>query len=291
MCVTCGCSDDAEATVTRLGDPHGHDEHEHVHADGTRHRHRHGLDGSHEHAHDAPRSSETVRLETAILAKNDLIAARNRGWFEGRGILALNLVSAPGAGKTTLLERTICDLGGRLPIAVIEGDQATDRDAARIRATGCEVVQINTGAGCHLEADMVARGLDALQPPTGSVLMIENVGNLVCPALFDLGEHGKVVLLSVAEGDDKPLKYPHMFRAAAAMVVTKLDLLPHVRFDLDRCIAEARALNPRLVVFTVSAYTGAGLADWYAWLVDGVGLSTAATAAPAGPSGSGANEP
>lgn len=279
MCVTCGCSDGAEATVTRFGDPHGHGEHEHVHADGTRHHHRHGPGGSHGHVHEEHRTGETVRLETAILAKNDLIAARNRGWFEGRGVLALNLVSAPGAGKTTLLERTILDLRERLPITVIEGDQATDRDAARIGATGCAVVQINTGAGCHLEAEMVARGLEALQPPADSLLMIENVGNLVCPALFDLGERGKVVLLSVAEGDDKPLKYPHMFRAAAAMVVTKLDLLPHVRFDLDRCIADARALNPDLVVFAVSAYTGAGLTDWYAWLVKAVGRPSPVTGA------------
>jgi hydrogenase nickel incorporation protein HypB len=259
MCVTCGCAAGAETTVKALGDDH---EHEHVHADGTRHRHRHGAKGSHAHDH----GNGTVRLETAILAKNDLIAARNRGWFEGRGILALNLVSAPGAGKTTLLERTIRDLADRLPIAVIEGDQATDRDAARIRDTGCAVVQINTGAGCHLEADMVARGLAALQPPIGSVVLVENVGNLVCPALFDLGEHAKVLLLSVTEGDDKPLKYPHMFRAASVLLVTKLDLLPHVRFDLPRCVAEARALNSDLEVFAVSALSGDGLADWYRWL-------------------------
>ena len=251
MCVTCGCAAGAGVTVEPLGDD---DEYEHVHADGTRHRHRHGADGHHGH------DDDTHRLERAILAKNDLIPPRNRGWFEGRGILALNLVSAPGAGKTTLLERSVRDLAGRLPIAVVEGDQATDRDAARIRATGCAVVQINTGAGCHLEADMVARGLATLQPPAGSVVMIENVGNLVCPALFDLGEHAKVVLLSVTEGDDKPLKYPHMFRAASVLVVTKLDLLPHVRFDLAGCLAEARE------TFAVSAQSGDGLAGWYGWL-------------------------
>lgn len=254
MCVTCGCSGTGV-------------EHEHVHADGTRHRHSHGS-GEHHHDHEHEHDTEIVRLEANILAKNDLLAARNRGWLEGREVLALNLVSGPGAGKTTLLERTIHDLEGQLPIAVIEGDQATDRDAARIRATGCAVVQINTGAGCHLEAEMVAGGLKTLQPRPGSVLMIENVGNLVCPALFDLGEHAKVLLLSVTEGDDKPEKYPHMFRAASVLLITKIDLLPHVPFDLDRCIAEAKALNPGLRVLTLSALSGEGLADWYAWLTD-----------------------
>jgi len=207
-----------------------------------------------------------VALREEILGKNNRLAERNRGWFGGRNILALNLVSAPGSGKTTLLERTIRDLGGALPINVIEGDQATVNDAERIRATGCKVVQINTGSGCHLEADMLARGLRKLDPPLNSVLMIENVGNLVCPALFDLGERAKVAILSVPEGEDKPIKYPHMFRAARVMILNKIDLLPYVDFDLDRCIGYTRRVNPGMRVFQVSATKGDGLAQWYDWL-------------------------
>ena len=171
-----------------------------------------------------------VDLEARILAKNDAIAEKNRAWFKGREILALNLMSSPGAGKTTLLERTIRDLKDEIALYVIEGDQATANDSERIRAAGAAAVQVNTGSGCHLEADMVARGLQELRPPPGSVVMIENVGNLVCPALFDLGEEAKVVILSVAEGDDKPLKYPHMFQAAQMMILNKMDLGPSCRF-------------------------------------------------------------
>jgi hydrogenase nickel incorporation protein HypB len=205
-------------------------------------------------------------LNEPILAKNDAAAARNRGWFDGRGILALNLVSSPGSGKTTLLERTLRDLKGELAINVVEGDQATTRDAERLRATGCSAVQINTGAGCHLDAEMVARGLRELKPPASSVVMIENVGNLVCPALFDLGEWAKVAILSVTEGEDKPLKYPHMFRASRLMLLNKIDLLPYVSFEVDRCIDYALRVNPELRILRVSATTGAGLAHWYDWL-------------------------
>lgn len=208
----------------------------------------------------------TVDLERAILDKNDRLAERNRAWFEGREILALNLVSSPGAGKTTLLERTIRDLKDEIAINVIEGDQQTLNDAERIKAAGAPAVQVNTGTGCHLEADMVRRGLDFLRPGFGSLLMIENVGNLVCPALFDLGERAKVVVLSVTEGDDKPLKYPHMFRAAELMIISKIDLAPHVDFDLDRCEAMAREVNPEIRSIRVSARTGEGLGDWYEWL-------------------------
>jgi hydrogenase nickel incorporation protein HypB len=225
-----------------------------VHADGTRHS----------HAHEHP--ATIVELHTRILAKNDTLAARNRAWFAGREILAVNLVSSPGAGKTTLLERTIRDLGNEHVIGVLEGDQATTLDRDRIRATGAAVVQVNTGTGCHLEAEMVARGLAELRPPAGSILMIENVGNLVCPALFDLGERAKVVVLSVTEGDDKPLKYPHMFRAASLMLINKLDLLPHVDFDIPRVTASAREVNPAIAVISVSARTGEGMAEWYDWL-------------------------
>ncbi len=209
-----------------------------------------------------------------MLAKNQLAAERNRGWFAGRGILALNLMSSPGAGKTTLLERTIRDCQTRVPISVIEGDQATANDARRILATGCKAIQINTGTGCHLDADMLARGVAALQPAPDSILMIENVGNLVCPALFDLGERAKVVILSITEGDDKPLKYPHMFQTADALLLNKIDLLPYVRFDVERCIENARSINPRLRVFQVSAESGQGLAAWYEWLDEQVGSAT-----------------
>ena len=229
-----------------------HDHERHVHADGTHHRRPHGHD--HEHPRSRPR---LVELETRILAKNDALAAHNRAWFAGREILALNLVSSPGAGKTTLLERTIRDLKDELRLYVVEGDQATTLDGDRIRAAGAPAVQVNTGTGCHLEADMVARGLAELRPATGSIVMIENVGNLVCPAMFDLGERAKVVILSVTEGEDKPLKYPHMFAAAQIMILNKIDLLPHVDFDLERAIALAGQSVD--VAFRLSARTGEGL--------------------------------
>jgi hydrogenase nickel incorporation protein HypB len=254
MCATCGCSDDSEAKLTdlRSGEtivlkpPHEH-------------QHHHGHDHHHEHG-------TVITLEQEVLARNDRLAERVRGWLAGRDILALNLVSAPGAGKTTLLERTIGDLGGELPLAVIEGDQQTLRDAERIQATGCRVVQLNTGTACHLDASMISRALTQLDPPGGSVVMIENVGNLVCPALFDLGEWAKVVIVSVTEGDDKPIKYPHMFRASEVMILNKIDLLPYVKFDVERCLAFARQVNPQIRVLPLSATRGDGLDGWYAWL-------------------------
>ena len=188
-----------------------------------------------------------------MLAKNDELAATNRAWLAERGITALNLMSSPGAGKTTLLERTIRDLGRPRPIAVIEGDQETLLDAERIRAAGARCVQVNTGAGCHLDAAMVRRGARGARPGAGILLFVENVGNLVCPALFDLGEHAKVVVISVTEGDDKPLKYPHMFAAADLVVVNKTDLLPYVDFDVDACAARRAQLNPRRRGAAVSA--------------------------------------
>ncbi len=207
-----------------------------------------------------------MSLEARLLAKNDALAQRNRAWLAGREVLALNLVSSPGAGKTALLERTIRDLKDELPFFVVEGDQETANDALRIRAAGAPAVQVNTGTGCHLEAEMVARGLAELRPPPGSVVMIENVGNLVCPALFDLGERAKVVILSVTEGEDKPLKYPHMFRAAEIMILNKIDLLPHVEFDVARAIANALKVNPGITALRLSAKTGEGLEAWYRWL-------------------------
>lgn len=288
MCVTCGCGATDEPKLSLHSDParpagtgahwhlHGQD---HVHPakhepEYRPHRrvHRHD-DASTEHSHDpavglavAGQSTHTLELEARILGKNQLVAERNRGWLAGRSILALNLVSSPGAGKTTLLERTLSDLKDEFPIAVVEGDQATSNDAERIHATGVPAVQVNTGTGCHLEADMLERALKLLRPPPNSLLLIENVGNLVCPALFDLGEQAKVVIFSVTEGEDKPLKYPHMFRAARVVILSKMDLAPHVRFDVARAMENARSVNPGIRVFRLSAYSGEGLGDWYAWL-------------------------
>ena len=275
MCVTCGCSDGAKATLTRI--EQGESGHHHHHASGHHHpeaEHTHMLaDGKvvthrqHAHRQATPQSaSNTLTLEQNILSKNSLIAAQNRGWLKSRQITALNLVSSPGAGKTTLLVKTIEDLKNNIPITVIEGDQETAQDAERIAATGCPTIQVNTGTGCHLEAAMVERGLEVLDPPNNSLVLIENVGNLVCPALFDLGEKAKVAMLSVTEGEDKPIKYPHMFRASQVMVLTKIDLLPYVNFDVDRCLGYARQVNPDLKIFQVSATSGEGLADWYGWL-------------------------
>ena len=247
MCATCGCSPVATQD-------HDHD-----------HTHDHTHDHNHDHHHHVP-TVKTVDLETRVLAKNDVLAARNRSWFLGREILALNLVSSPGSGKTTLLERTIRDLRDELSITVIEGDQATSNDADRIRAAGAPAVQVNTGTGCHLDAEMVAGGLRELKPRAGSVVLIENVGNLVCPALFDLGERAKVAVLSVTEGEDKPLKYPHMFRASKLLLLNKIDLLPHVEFDVARVIENAKQVNPAIIVLRVSARTGEGLDGWYRFI-------------------------
>jgi hydrogenase nickel incorporation protein HypB len=283
MCVTCGCGNTEQIAVVDpvTGDQSfmTHDEahaHGHAHSHGeAAHDHGHHHDGEphghhHEHSHDirpaASQHGRTIELEKEILGKNQLVAERNRGWLAGRGILALNLVSSPGSGKTSLLERSVMDLRDEFEIGVIEGDQETIHDAERIRATGCKAVQINTGTGCHLEADMLERGLRVLDPAPNSLLFIENVGNLVCPALFDLGEMAKVAILSVTEGEDKPLKYPHMFRASRLMILNKTDLLPYVKFDVDRSIAYAREVNPLIEVVQVSATTGEGMPLWYEWL-------------------------
>ncbi len=211
-------------------------------------------------------ASRIVRIEQDILAENNNHAAANRSHFSAHRVLALNLVSSPGSGKTTLLVRTLEALKGKLPLAVIEGDQQTDNDARRIRATGVEAVQINTGKGCHLDAAMVGRAMHELALPRSGVLFIENVGNLVCPAAFDLGEAHKVVILSVTEGEDKPLKYPDMFRAAELMLLNKCDLLPHLNFDADLAVEYARRVNPGLKVIRASATSGEGMAEWLAWI-------------------------
>lgn len=223
----------------------------------------HGEAGTH-----APGMSQRRMLEVEIdvLDKNNQLAARNRARFAARELLVLNLVSSPGSGKTTLLTETLLRLKGKKACAVIEGDQQTVNDAARIRATGTPAIQVNTGKGCHLDAQMIADAAPRLPLDDGGILFIENVGNLVCPASFDLGERHKVAVLSVTEGEDKPLKYPHMFAAASLMLLNKIDLLPYLNFDVESCIAAARAINPHIEVILISATSGEGMDSWLGWL-------------------------
>ncbi len=258
MCTACGCGE-GETRIEGHAHEHGHG-HPHHH-----HGHDYGQGPARAHA---PGLSQArmVQIEEDILAKNERYAAANRRWLAARGILALNLVSSPGSGKTSLLTRSIDDLRQTLSLAVIEGDQQTANDAERIRATGVKALQINTGKGCHLDGHMVGHALESLAPEDDSVLFIENVGNLVCPAAFDLGEAHKVVILSVTEGEDKPIKYPDMFHAADLMLLNKIDLLPYLQFDVDQCIDHARRVNPDIEVLQVSATTGEGMAAWYQWL-------------------------
>ena len=288
MCSTCGCGQ-GEKRVEDLhhhhahadgnhghGDTHDHvhdhaqqHEHVHTHADGTTHSHPHEHDHGHDHTHShepAPGEPRLLSVERDILARNDAIAAENRHDLQAAKTLALNLVSSPGSGKTALLVETLKRIGDTYPVAVIEGDQETTADADRIRATGAPAIQINTGKGCHLDADLVRTGMSRLGTPANGILFIENVGNLVCPAGFDLGEAHKVVIVSVTEGEDKPLKYSGMFAASALMVVTKTDLLPHLDFDVDRLIANARRINPTIGVLKLSAKSGEGMDRWLHWL-------------------------
>jgi hydrogenase nickel incorporation protein HypB len=258
MCSTCGCVGDDGVRLE--GD--------------TLHDHHHHSDQGHHHeplrAH-APGLSHgrMVQIERDILSHNNAHADENRLWFTQRGIFALNLVSSPGSGKTTLLTRTIERLRGRVEVSVIEGDQQTSHDAERIRATGAKAVQINTGRGCHLDAHMVQQALSRLDPQSDSVVMIENVGNLVCPAAFDLGEAHKVVVLSVTEGEDKPLKYSGMFHAASVMLLNKIDLLPYVSFEVGRCVEYACRVNPRIRIIEISATRGDGMDEWLDWVATG----------------------
>jgi hydrogenase nickel incorporation protein HypB len=250
MCTTCGCGPD----------------HSHTHD----HDHGHSHDHAH-HTHDQHGGKRTViAIEEDILAKNNRLASFNRALFKDKGIFVLNLVSSPGSGKTTLLERTLRDLAEKVRFAVIEGDQQTDNDARRIAATGVPVRQINTGAGCHLDAHQVMHGTEGFNLDELDILMIENVGNLVCPASFDLGEHHKVAVLSVTEGEDKPLKYPQMFRNSTILLLNKIDLLPHLDFDLEKCKDYARRVSPGITIFEVSARSGEGMEAWYQWLATGV---------------------
>ncbi|MFH7827928.1 hydrogenase nickel incorporation protein HypB [Kluyvera chengduensis] len=223
----------------------------------------HGEAGTH-----APGMSQRRMLEVEIdvLDKNNQIAARNRARFAARELLVLNLVSSPGSGKTTLLTETLMRLKDRVSCAVIEGDQQTVNDAARIRATGTPAIQVNTGKGCHLDAQMIADAAPRLPLESNGILFIENVGNLVCPASFDLGERHKVAVLSVTEGEDKPLKYPHMFAAASVMLLNKVDLLPYLNFDVEKCLACAREVNPNIEIILLSATSGEGMDSWLNWL-------------------------
>lgn len=289
MCGTCGCGSGAVITLLAerpvpawLGGHELRPDHVHRHVPG-RGPHLHDPARAHDEAHGHPDhdhvfhehvqvvqssdSDRTIQIQQKVLAKNDDLAELNRGWLRERGILAINLMSSPGSGKTTLLERTTRELADRMKISVIEGDQETALDARRILAAGSKVVQINTGVGCHLDAEMVGHGLRGLDPPSGSVVVIENVGNLVCPALFDLGEEARVVLASVTEGADKPLKYPHMFRQANLVLLNKIDLLPYVDFDVKQYMTDLRMAAPDALLLQVSATAGDGMQGWYDWLL------------------------
>ncbi len=267
MCTTCGCGDPHSHThLDENGNivTHTHDDHDHGHH---HHHHDHDHAHSHDHDHDAQGAVRKVSVGEDILARNNVIAERIRAYFRKNKILALNFVSSPGSGKTELLCATVRNKPANAPeIFVIEGDQQTDNDANRIRDTGAKAIQINTGKGCHLDAQQVELAVTTVQPPEKSLVLIENVGNLVCPAEFDLGEAHKVVVISVTEGDDKPLKYPDMFAAADLMIINKVDLAPYVKFDLDKCEENARRVNPQLRSLRVSATTGEGLDKWWAWL-------------------------
>ncbi len=279
MCATCGCDAGSSVSIQKVTihshDEHGHHHHDHHHEHPHDHVHDHDHAHPHEHAHSHPHNHEhehassgsrTIQLEVDVLNQNNLLAERNRGYFEAKNIHAINLVSSPGSGKTTLLERTLADLQSSLPCFVIEGDQQTQQDAKRIAATGAPVVQINTGKGCHLDAEMVNKAVKQLNPAEKSILFIENVGNLVCPAMFDLGEQARVVIASVTEGDDKPLKYPDMFHSSQLCIISKTDLLPYVPFSVEVFKENARKVNHHLTFIEISALKNEGLNAWYHWL-------------------------
>ncbi len=265
MCTTCGCG---EGETHIEGHEHSHDhQHSHDHHHGHNHNHTHDYGQGPAHSH-APGMSQSrmVQIEQDILGKNNEYANENRSLFSKKGMLTLNLVSSPGSGKTCLLTRTLTELKNELPLAVIEGDQQTSNDADRIRETGATAIQINTGKGCHLDAHQVGHAIEHLAPEDTSVLFIENVGNLVCPAAFDLGEAHKVAILSITEGEDKPIKYPDMFHAADLLLLNKIDLLPYLDFNIEKCIEYARRVNPGIQILQVSATTGEGMENWYEWI-------------------------
>ena len=252
MCDTCGCENNDNVRIYKPDNGH---EHHHSHDSLVPHHHHHS-----EHSH------REISVKQDILSKNNLFAERNRGYFEALSILAINMVSSPGSGKTTIIERTIAEMDGQLDFYVIEGDQQTANDANRILKAGGKAIQINTGNGCHLDANMVNKAAKQLEPEQHSVLIIENVGNLVCPSMFDLGEKKRVVIFSVPEGDDKPEKYPTIFHTSDVCIINKTDLLPYVDFDIEKAKQMAKRLNPKMEFFEVSAKTGEGFQDWYNWL-------------------------
>lgn len=304
MCDTCGCDHPNSTTFTIPGQEHTHDHthrhdhahegdhahthshahshgkdhtHDHSHEHGHGHSHDHGRkddhtrgnshEHNHDHSHEHPRGdSKEIQLGQDVLAQNNLLAERNRGYFEAKNIIALNMVSSPGSGKTTVLEKTITDLKAAHDFFVVEGDQQTLNDANRIKATGAPVIQVNTGNGCHLDADMINKSVKQLGVTDNAFLVIENVGNLVCPAMFDLGESQRVVIISVTEGEDKPLKYPGMFHSSDICLINKIDLLPYVDFNVEKAKEYALQVNHHLRFFEISAKTGEGMDTWYEWL-------------------------
>ena len=306
MCDTCGCDHPGESTKFTIprqdhAHEHGHTHnHEHAHDHTHDHHHNHAHPHTHSHAHSHPHDHEhghthgehehehthfhthphehehslehprVVQLEKDVLSQNNLLAQRNRGYFEAKNIVAINLVSSPGSGKTTLLEKTITQLKDEISFFVIEGDQQTTNDAERIQATGVPVIQINTGNGCHLDAEMISKATKKLDVANNSMLFIENVGNLVCPSLFDLGEAQRVVIISTTEGDDKPLKYPNMFYSSSVCIINKIDLLPYVDFSIEKAKENALKINHHLKFFEISAKTGEGMENWSEWLKSNV---------------------
>lgn len=271
MCDTCGCGQPGNSVTIRKPGDEKHHEHKHTHeGDRDKHSHTHTHQNDHgqdhEHEHQNHSHNRTIELQTDILQKNNLIAERNRGYFEAKNIFTINLVSSPGSGKTSLLERTILDLKKEIKFFIIEGDQQTMNDANRIKSVGAPVVQINTGNGCHLDADMISRAVKELDAENNSVMMIENVGNLICPSLFDLGEAKRVVIISTTEGDDKPIKYPTMFASSHLCIINKTDLLPYVDFDIEKTKRYAHRVNHHLEFIQLSVKTGEGMKVWYDWL-------------------------
>ena len=273
MCGTCGCGtgengvsiqNPKEVKAHEHSHDHHHDGHSHSH-DHSHDHHHHDHDHSHSHDHDHHHKT-VIDLEQDILQHNEVMAARNKGYFEAKNIFALNLVSSPGSGKTSILERTLADLKADIPFYVIEGDQQTLNDANRIDALDIPVIQINTGKGCHLESDMVYNAVKQLNIKDNSILMIENVGNLVCPSMFNLGESKRVVIISTTEGEDKPIKYPDMFHTSDVCIINKIDLLPYVDTDINKLKQYALQVNPNLKFFEVSATKGEGMDKWYKWL-------------------------
>ncbi|MCK4678909.1 MAG: hydrogenase nickel incorporation protein HypB [Bacteroidales bacterium] len=287
MCDTCGCGQPDNVRITIPGEElkpgehthshshtHTHGDHEHTHGHDHIHSHYyphtndHRNDDAHHHegsTHDHSHGKE-LKVEIDILQKNNLLAERNRGYFEAKNIFTLNLVSSPGSGKTSLLERTIQELGKELSFFIIEGDQQTMNDANRIQKAGAPVVQINTGNGCHLDAEMINNAIKKLDVTDRAVLFIENVGNLVCPAMFDLGESKRIVIMSVTEGDDKPIKYPTMFQSSDICIINKTDLLPYVDFDVEKAKEYALRVNPHMTFLELSVKTGEGMETWFEWL-------------------------